>query len=160
MQYTEEPFGKSQFTFFTLLGFSSPLLCPSPACLATPSSIIIINNTPIGSTPTPEIPTISYPHSHDEAVTGALVGARVAWHSGIKNSLGGLQKNKKIENIFLSRRIKGKDDYAKDKKKRRPMARIIRSQKLKIQTNESLIHCFNLSERTMESVKDKTTNIH
>ncbi|MBW0492083.1 hypothetical protein O181_031798 [Austropuccinia psidii MF-1] len=27
-----------------------------------------------------------------EAVTGTLMEARVAWHSGIKNSLGGLQR--------------------------------------------------------------------
>ncbi|MBW0466512.1 hypothetical protein O181_006227 [Austropuccinia psidii MF-1] len=74
----EEPFGKSHFTFFTLLNFSSPLLWPYPARPATPVSIIIINNTPIGypppSTPTPEIPliapkspTTSSPQSHDEA---------------------------------------------------------------------------------------------
>ncbi|MBW0483099.1 hypothetical protein O181_022814 [Austropuccinia psidii MF-1] len=59
----EEPFGKSNFTFFTLLNFSSPLLWPSPACPATPASVIIINNTPVRypppSTPTPEIPLIS-----------------------------------------------------------------------------------------------------
>ena len=40
------------------------------------------------------------------------------------------------------------------------MARIIRSQKPKSQPNESSIHCFNLPERTMDLVKDMTTNIH
>ncbi|MBW0478619.1 hypothetical protein O181_018334 [Austropuccinia psidii MF-1] len=38
------------------------------ACPATPCSVIIIDNTPVGSPiPSPEIPTSSSPHSHDEA---------------------------------------------------------------------------------------------
>ncbi|MBW0584244.1 hypothetical protein O181_123959 [Austropuccinia psidii MF-1] len=37
------------FTFLTLLKFSSPLLQPSPAFPATPCSIININDMPVGS---------------------------------------------------------------------------------------------------------------
>ncbi|MBW0538741.1 hypothetical protein O181_078456 [Austropuccinia psidii MF-1] len=33
-------------------------------------------------------------YNQPSTVTGALMEARVAWHTGIKNSLGGLQKNK------------------------------------------------------------------
>ncbi|MBW0548200.1 hypothetical protein O181_087915 [Austropuccinia psidii MF-1] len=72
------------FSFFTLLNFSSPLLRPSPARPATPRSIIIIDDTPVGSppptTPSPDIPPIdaenptassppvpSSSHSYDDA---------------------------------------------------------------------------------------------
>ncbi|MBW0549314.1 hypothetical protein O181_089029 [Austropuccinia psidii MF-1] len=41
------------FSFFTPINFSSPFLPPSPACTATPCYIIIINDTPIGSPPSP-----------------------------------------------------------------------------------------------------------
>ncbi|MBW0478076.1 hypothetical protein O181_017791 [Austropuccinia psidii MF-1] len=72
MQSTEEPFGKSPLHIFTLLNLYSPLLHPSPACHTTPTPIIIIDNTPIGS-PLPVSsncllpPVPSSLHSHDEA---------------------------------------------------------------------------------------------
>ncbi|MBW0533130.1 hypothetical protein O181_072845 [Austropuccinia psidii MF-1] len=50
------------FTFLTLLNFSSPLLRPSPVCPATPRLIIIIDDTPIGSPtppPSPDLPPIA-----------------------------------------------------------------------------------------------------
>ncbi|MBW0489278.1 hypothetical protein O181_028993 [Austropuccinia psidii MF-1] len=56
--------------------YSSPLLCPSPARPAKPASVIIINNTPIGSplhsftrdpSHFPKNPTTSSPQSHNEA---------------------------------------------------------------------------------------------
>ncbi|MBW0550147.1 hypothetical protein O181_089862 [Austropuccinia psidii MF-1] len=57
-QFMEEPFGKSQPHFF-----NSPLLCPSPACPATPHSVIIIDDTPVRS-PLPDSATFhSYPGS-------------------------------------------------------------------------------------------------
>ncbi|MBW0525275.1 hypothetical protein O181_064990 [Austropuccinia psidii MF-1] len=48
------------FTFLTLPKFSSPLLCPSPARPTTPPSIIIIDNTPVGSPP-PISPSTNVP---------------------------------------------------------------------------------------------------
>ncbi|MBW0560121.1 hypothetical protein O181_099836 [Austropuccinia psidii MF-1] len=57
------------FSFFTLLNFSSPLLFPSPAFPATPASVIIINNTPVGS-PLPLAPRS--PHSHIDARQEAM----------------------------------------------------------------------------------------
>ncbi|MBW0514945.1 hypothetical protein O181_054660 [Austropuccinia psidii MF-1] len=52
-QSTEEPLCKKLIHFLTLPNFSSPFLQPSPACPATPSSVIVINNTPVGSRPSP-----------------------------------------------------------------------------------------------------------
>ncbi|MBW0508637.1 hypothetical protein O181_048352 [Austropuccinia psidii MF-1] len=63
------------FTFFTIPNFSSPFLQSSPACHATPHSVIIINDTPAGSPP-PQCPqqphcllplVPSSPHSHNDA---------------------------------------------------------------------------------------------
>ncbi|MBW0492490.1 hypothetical protein O181_032205 [Austropuccinia psidii MF-1] len=73
-QSMEEPFGK-YFSFFPVPNFPSPLLQPSPACLATPASVILIDNMPIGSPPPflcqflaqRSLPAPSSPHSHDEA---------------------------------------------------------------------------------------------
>ncbi|MBW0527342.1 hypothetical protein O181_067057 [Austropuccinia psidii MF-1] len=39
------------FFCFSVPNFPSPLLQPSAACLATPASVIIIDNTPVGSPP-------------------------------------------------------------------------------------------------------------
>ncbi|MBW0523800.1 hypothetical protein O181_063515 [Austropuccinia psidii MF-1] len=54
-------------TFFTILNFSSLLLQPSPSRTATPTSVIIIDNTPVGSPP-PLLPWRSLPlpqeHNH------------------------------------------------------------------------------------------------
>ncbi|MBW0548298.1 hypothetical protein O181_088013 [Austropuccinia psidii MF-1] len=52
------------FSFFTPINFFSPFLRPSLACPTTPRSIIIIENTPVGSStptlvPSPEIPPSS-----------------------------------------------------------------------------------------------------
>ena len=58
--------------------------------------------------------------------------ARVAWHSGIKNTLGGLQGIKEIRrNIFLQERIRVKTSIPKIKRKGKPMAKIIRKPKAK-----------------------------
>ncbi|MBW0531894.1 hypothetical protein O181_071609 [Austropuccinia psidii MF-1] len=62
-QSMEEPFGKSQIYFF-----SSPCLQTSPDCPTPPHSVITINNAPVRSPSySPENPTASSPHSHDEA---------------------------------------------------------------------------------------------
>ncbi|MBW0547459.1 hypothetical protein O181_087174 [Austropuccinia psidii MF-1] len=48
-QSMEEPFGKYFFYCFPVPNFPSPLLQPSPVLLATPASVIIIDNMPIGT---------------------------------------------------------------------------------------------------------------
>ena len=51
--------------------------------------------------------------------------ARVAWNSGIKNSLAVLQKNEEYKREYISlKKDKSKDKYAKDKRKdKKPKAK-------------------------------------